>query len=147
MCSYDAASRTTRANPPGTYAQTWRHSTVTCSRLLIAQAGRSRLALYDLLTHELTYLPSNINWTGADPTSTALEDPVRSDRPRTAAVLRYEIRIADLTLYTVRLLARLDGHAEYPRLGATGQPGSACPESTCNVWRENLRSGTCDRRT
>ena len=84
MCSYDAGSRTTRVNPPGTYAQTGGidgHLLV----LQIAQAGRSRLALYDLLTHELTYLPSYINKTArdsGDPTSTAGEDPVRSDRPR-----------------------------------------------------------------
>ena len=140
--------RTIRANPRGTYAQTGGID----GRQLVMQVtkgGRSRLALYGLATHKLRFLPPYINdgawlWRPDIDGHRILYGAIV---PGSAAVLSYEIRIADLDRHTVRTLARLDGHAEYAAPGQLQGDWAtwvSCPESTCNVRRENLATGITD---
>lgn len=140
--------RTIRVNPTGTYAQTGGidgRSLV----LAITHGGRSRLARYDLSKQKLVYLPAYVNdgaW--------LWRPDLDGDRvlygaivPGRAAPLRYEIRLADLGRHTVRVLARLDGHNEYAAPGQLRGDWAtwvACPESACNVWRENLTTGRAE---
>jgi hypothetical protein len=140
--------QTTRVNPLGTYAQT---GGIDGRRLVvqITTGGRSRLALYDLVGHKLRDLPAYINdgaWLWR-PDLDGHRILYGAIVPGSAAVLRYEIRIADLDRRTVRTLARLDGHAEYAAPGQLQGDWAtwvSCPESTCNIRRENLATGSID---
>lgn len=137
-----SGGRTTRVNPPGTTAETggidgrW-------LVLQIARRGRSRLALYDLRTHRLAYLPGFVNraawlWRPDIDGHRILYGAIV---PGQAEILRYEIRVADLKRRTVRTLARLDGHADYAapgQLRGSWATWVSCPDNVCNVWRENL---------
>ena len=143
-----ASGRTIRVNPPGTYAQTGGidgHMLV----LSITGGGRSRLARYDLSKKQLVYLPRYVNdgawlWRPDLDGHRVLYGAIVPGR---SAVLRYEIRLADLDRHTVRVLARLDGHNEYAAPGQLQGDWAtwvACPESACNVWRENLATGRAE---
>jgi hypothetical protein len=133
---------TVRVNPPGTHAQTGGidgHSLV----VQISRRGRSRLARYNLQTHQLSYLPAVVNdgaWLWR-PDIDGRRILYGAIVPGRAAMLRYEIRLADLDRGTVRVLARLDGHADYAapgQLRGSWATWVSCPDNTCNVWRENL---------
>ena len=119
------------------------------SCMQITRAGRSRLALYDLASHKLRYLPAYIN-SGAwlwRPDIDGHRVLYGAIVPGTTAALRYEIRLADLDRRSVRTLAVLDGHAEYAapgQLRGNWATWVSCPESTCNVRRENLTTGVTD---
>jgi hypothetical protein len=143
-----SGGRTIRVNPPNTYAQTGGiddHALV----LSISGGGRSRLARYGLATRKLAYLPRYVNdgawlWRPDFDGHRVLYGAIVPGR--TAAV-RYEIRLADLDRHTVRVLARLDGHNEYAAPGQLRGDWAtwvACPESACNVWRENLATGRAE---
>jgi hypothetical protein len=134
--------RTARVNPPGTRAQTGGID----GRWLVLQIndrGRSRLARYNLETDQLAYLPAFVNdgawlWRPDIDGHRILYGAIVPGR---AAILRYEIRLANLDRRTVRVLARLDGHADYAAPGhlrGNWATWVSCPDNTCNVWRENL---------
>jgi hypothetical protein len=139
---------TRRVNPAGTYAQTGGID----SRWLIVQiieSGRSRLARYDLATHQLSFLGSSINdgawlWRPDIDGHNILYGGIV---PGTNATLAYEIRLADLKTGRVRVLTRLDGHAEYAAPGQLRGDWATwveCTDSNCNVWRENLSNGVAE---
>lgn len=143
-----AGGRTFRVNPPDTYAETGGID----GRWLVVQIvrrGRSRLARYDLQKHQLSYLPAFVNdgaWLWR-PDADGHRILYGAIVPGRAAILRYEIRLADLDRGTVRILARLDGHADYAAPGqARGNWATwvSCPDNTCNVWRENLVTGRAE---
>jgi hypothetical protein len=139
---------TRRVNPAGTYAQTGGIDGRSLYLQLVA-GGRSRLARYDLRTQRLLPLPS---WLGAGawlwrPDADAGRLLYGAILPGRQAPLRYEIRLADLRARRVRVLADLSGHAEYAapgQLRGAWATWVACPESTCDVWRENVRSGRAE---
>jgi hypothetical protein len=139
---------TRRVNPAGTYAQTGGID----GRWLIVQIiqpGRSRLARYDLATRQLSFLGSAINddawlWRPDIDGHGILYGAIV---PGTTATLAYEIRLADLKTGRVRVLARLDGHAEYAapgQLRGNWATWVACTDNSCNVWRENLSTGVAE---
>jgi hypothetical protein len=139
---------TRRVNPAGTYAQTGGID----GRWLIVQivgSGRSRLARYDLATDQLSFLGSSINddawlWRPDIDGHAILYGAIV---PGTYATVDYEIRLADLKTGRVRVLTRLDGHAEYAAPGQLRGDWATwveCTDSNCNVWRENLRNGVAE---
>jgi hypothetical protein len=140
--------RTVRVNPPRSYAQTGGFDRGGLVLQVIA-SGRSRLARYDLATRRLSALPPWVNdgawlWRPDADGGRILYGAIVPGR---AAPLTYEIRLADLQRRSVRVLARLDGHAEYAapgQLRGAWATWVACPESTCDVWREDLRTGVAE---
>lgn len=140
--------RTVRVNPPGTHALTGGID----GRLLalqIIQGGSSRLAIYDLATRRLRYLPSFVNdgawlWRPDIDRHRILYGAIVPGR---SAILAYEIRIADLKTRRVRVLLHLDGHADYAapgQLRGNWATWVSCPDNVCNVWRENLTTGRAE---
>jgi hypothetical protein len=137
--------RVYRVNPPGTHAQT---GGISRGALIVqvADGGRARLARYDLAARRLTYLPAFVNdgawlWRPDADGDLVLYG---ATRPGTHETLRYEIRLANLRTHRVRVLAAVDGHAQFAapgQLRGSWATWISCPESTCNVWRENLRTG------
>ncbi len=140
-----SGGRTARVNPRGTHALTGGidgHWLV----LQITHRGQSRLARYDLRTDRLSYLPGFVNdgtwlWRPDIDGHRILYGAIVPGR---SAILRYEIRLADLDSGSVRILAQLDGHADYAAPGQLRGDWAtwvSCPDNTCNVWRENLLTG------
>lgn len=134
--------RDLKVNPPGMHAETGGidgHVLV----LQIWQRGRSRLAHYDLKTRRLSDLPPFVNdgawlWRPDIDHQRILYGAIV---PGHSETFSYEIRLADLHRGTVRVLAHLDGHADYAAPGQLrGQWATwvECPDNICNVWRENL---------
>jgi hypothetical protein len=136
--------RAVRVNPPGTLAQTGGIDGGSLV-LQISRHGRSRLARYDLERHRLSYLPAYVNdgawlWRPDVDGHRLLYGAIVAGH---AQSLRYEIRLADLSTRSVRVLARLDGHADYAapgQLRGAWATWVACPDNVCNVWRENLET-------
>ena len=142
-------ARTVRVNPPGTYALTGGIAGQSLV-LQMSQGGRSRLAVYNLATGRLRYVPSFVNdgswlWRPDIDGHRILYGAIIPGR---AEILAYEIRIADLQTRRVRVLLHLDGHADY---AAPGQLRSnwatwvSCPDNVCNIWRENIATGHAHR--
>jgi hypothetical protein len=141
-------TRILRVNPPGTHALTGGISGRSLV-LQISRGGRSRLAIYDLGTRRLRYLPSFVNdgawlWRPDVDGHRILYGAIVPGR---AAILAYEIRIADLHTRRVRVLLHLDGHADYAapgQLRGNWATWVSCPDNVCNVWRENLNTGRAE---
>jgi hypothetical protein len=140
--------RTFRVNPRGTHALTGGIDGRTLV-LQITQGGRSRLARYNLATRRLRYLPSFVNdgswlWRPDIDGHRILYGAIVPGR---AQILAYEIRIANLRSGSVRVLLRLDGHANYAapgQLRGNWATWVSCPDNVCNVWRENLATGRAE---
>lgn len=138
-------ARTLRVNPRGTYALT---GGITGQSLVlqVTQRGRSRLAVYDLATRRLRYLPSFVNdgswlWRPDIDGHRILYGAII---PGHAEISAYEIRVADLRTRRVRVLLHLDGHADYAapgQLRGNWATWVSCPDNVCNVWRENIATG------
>jgi len=137
--------RSYRVNPPGTHALT---GGIDGRRLVvqITEGGKSRIARFDLLTHALSYLPSFVNdgaWLWR-PDLDGHRILYGAIVPGRSQIVAYEIRLADLDSGHVRILLRLDGHADYAapgQLRGNWATWVSCPDNVCNVWRENLASG------
>jgi hypothetical protein len=138
-------AQTIRVNSPGTYALTGGIAGQSLV-LQISQGGRSQLAVYDLATGRLRYLPPFVNdgswlWRPDIDRHRILYGAIIPGR---AEILAYEIRIADLKTHRVRVLLHLDGHADYAapgQLRGNWATWVSCPDNVCNIWRENLSTG------
>lgn len=143
-----SGGRAWRVNPPETHALTGGID----GRTLVVQitrGGRSRLARYDLISHDLRYLPGFVNdgawlWRPDIDDHRVLYGAIVPGRRQTLA---YEIRLADLLSGTIRVLLHLDGHGAYAapgQLQGNWATWVACPDNVCNVWRENLATGRAE---